>query len=653
MPTELVTRFQWYASRLASMGWAEIAYRCKELAKKRRGTNFSHGWLSVPVTGPIVPSYVVSERLSNIPPGLAHAIGTEAEKIRNGQIRLLGASWPQNAKLLLDDAVWHVDPATGEPDENRDRYCFDISYRHGVGVAEIKRIWEINRLQFLVPLAIHVRRQDDPFCRDLVFEIVDSWMRGNPPYRGLNWSSGIELGLRVISVALAFSLIGVNHLRTDQQEMLGRFFAAHELWIARYPSRYSSANNHRMAELAGLIVAYTMAPALRDAKSRRDHAVNDLFNELCLQIHPDGVGAEQAPNYSAFAIELALTALLIAGCPPADIPDAVSSRLGAWAEHVRWLADRENRVPDIGDGDSSRVIALHQEHEQTYVTSIAQAVTGFLNPDVGEASPATHIRDVLFSSPKAPQDAGLGLRTWRDGGYTTIRARQSDPIVLTFDHGPIGYLSIAAHGHADSLAIWLAVGGEQIFVDAGTYLYHSVQDWRDALRASCVHNTLTIRGSSSSEPGGPFMWATKAESRLLSSAEQPHPRVTGEHDGYVGRFGVRHRRTIELISQDSVVVTDELLGSTSQHDVWVSFLLHPSCRARMDESDLMQVNISRPRGIASHVRSLGPLKPRIVRGDAQQRLGWVAPSFGTREPADQIIFEGTLAQRSVIAVGGL
>ena len=39
-----------------------------------------------------------------------------------------------------------------------------------------------------------------------------------------------------------------------------------------------------------------------------------------------------------------------------------------------------------------------------------------------------------------------------------IRGKGEAPAVLTFDHGPVGYLSIAAHGHADTLAVWLSIG---------------------------------------------------------------------------------------------------------------------------------------------------------------------------------------------------
>ena len=97
---------------------------------------------------------------------------------------------------------WHVDPDDGEVFPQRDAYCFDVSFRHGVNTREIKRIWELSRLQFLVPLAAYAALIGGPSGFELVVALVRSWMDGNPPFRGLNWSSGIELALRVISVAL-------------------------------------------------------------------------------------------------------------------------------------------------------------------------------------------------------------------------------------------------------------------------------------------------------------------------------------------------------------------------------------------------------------------------------------------------------------------
>ena len=64
-------------------------------------------------------------------------------------------------------------------------------------------------------------------------------------------------------------------------------------------------------------------------------------------------------------------------------------------------------------------------------------------------------------------------------------------------------------------------GNTPLFVDAGTYLYHSDRRLRDAFRKTAVHNTLTIDGAPSSQPSGPFNWRKKANSRLIASETAP------------------------------------------------------------------------------------------------------------------------------------
>ena len=209
----------------------------------------------------------------------------------------------------------------------RDAYCFDVSFRHGVNTREIKRIWELSRLQFLVPLAAYAALIGGREEFELVIALVRSWMDGNHPFRGLNWSSGIELALRVISVALALSMIGVERLDEESRRSILKFFSAHVYWLKRFPSLHSSANNHRIAELAGLIVGLSMAPGAHGAGDRRERYWRELIAEIDRQIHPDGVGAEQAPAYTAFAIELFLVTAFAYG-KLHDLPAAYQGSAG-------------------------------------------------------------------------------------------------------------------------------------------------------------------------------------------------------------------------------------------------------------------------------------------------------------------------------------
>ncbi|TIQ17227.1 heparinase II/III-family protein, partial [Mesorhizobium sp.] len=87
---------------------------------------------------------------------------------------------------------------------------------------------------------------------------------------------------------------------------------------------------------------------------------------------------------------------------------------------------------------------------------------------------------------------------------------------------PLGYLSIAAHGHADALSLTLCVDGEPVLVDPGTWLYGSGGVWRDWFRSTPAHNTLNIEGKSQSIIAGTFNWSHKAVAALVESEPGTH-----------------------------------------------------------------------------------------------------------------------------------
>jgi hypothetical protein len=617
------------------MSAAEIVHRLVETAAKQTARRHNRGWDAVEPSGLLTTIPGLRSRILASSPDLSALITGEADNIRAGSFCLLGARWPKPPLIPPDPGFWRIDPEDGEPFPQRDAYTFDISFRHGINTREIKRVWELNRLQFLAPLAADAVLKNHNGSV-LLAGMMRSWMAGNPPFRGPSWIFGIELALRIISVAVALSIIGVDCLDSVTRRAALRFFFAHVDWIRRFPSLYSSANNHRIAELAGLIVGSTMAPGFPDAAVLRETSWRALLAEIDQQIHPDGVGAEQSPGYSAFSIELFLLAATAIG-REGSLPATTVDRLSAWAEYSLWLMDADAKVPAIGDFDDCRVIATTQAPEPKYVAPPAK--------DPG-------IRDLILGSANVSPAQLVGMRSFTSGGCSAIRSRHKDPAVLTFDHGPIGYLSIAAHGHADTLSIWLSVGSQPVIVDAGTYLYHSNRDLRDLFRDTAVHNTLSLDGIGSSRPSGPFNWASKANARLISSESTPVARVVAEHEGYVAQYGVRHRRTVEFDGASRFTIVDELLGVLTDRSVTVSFLLDPTCQSTV-EPDRSGVLITHDNHQLIRIASAGPLRARVVRGDEATGLGWLSPSFGVRIATDQILFEGRLYKPSTITISML
>src|SRR5262249_11227488 len=228
--------------------------------------------------------------------------------------------------------------------------------------------------------------------------------------------------------------------------------------------------------------------------------------------------------------------------------------------HLRWIMDDGGGVPRIGDSDEGRVLASGQESEPRYVASVLALTARWLG-DHALRPPAhdSHLRDRLAGRPFPPRTSMAsiaGMRVFAEGGYTVARTpTQEGTLLFVFDHGPLGFGAIAAHGHADALSVWLHWGDEAVLVDAGTYLYHAGGRDRDLVRSTRVHNTLVLDGSDQSRIAGPFNWSRHARTQIIARGER---LVAAQHDGYFRAFGLFHRRRVECSPDGDIVIFDYL-----------------------------------------------------------------------------------------------
>src|SRR5699024_5122650 len=120
------------------------------------------------------------------------------------------------------------------------------------------QLWELSRHQYLTVLAAAFAVTGDDRYANRVADHLKSWWAANPPLRGVNWTSGIELGIRLISWVWIRRLLhdwrGAAELFEHNTEALHQIHA-HQRWLAAFASFGSSANNHVIAEAAGQLVA--------------------------------------------------------------------------------------------------------------------------------------------------------------------------------------------------------------------------------------------------------------------------------------------------------------------------------------------------------------------------------------------------------------
>ena len=640
-----LAKLRWMLNRLSSMSAAEVLHRIKE--RNRRGTGRKlQCWDRFALDDVrIVPLAFNRDALSELHRTCGSGWQRILEQARAGRWHYLGQDWPGTT----GKTVWHLDPVTCG-NWPSDRYCFDIDFRHERVLGDIKYVWELNRLQFLPPIAALAAASGDSAAAEFCSSAIMGWADANPPFSGVNWGSGIELALRAISILTTVSLLGPDSFSATQIDRIGTILNAHAHWLMRYPSAHSSANNHLIAEAAGLYLLGSLVPTLPGADAYHAYGKRVLEVEAERQILADGVGAEQSPTYSAFALELYCMALAVARTRGESFAPAVSERLRAAGSFLRWITDENGNHPRFGDDDEGRVLVSSPDHEAFYVASIMGSVAATTGrPDIAPPVATPHLRQLFFGAAPA-QDAGpVGRKSFDEGGYSVFRDRIAGrDVLLAFDHGPLGYLSIAAHGHADALAVWLHVDGQPAIIDAGTYLYHSGGAERDRFRGTAAHNTLEINGADQSVVSGAFNWSHKARAWRLpeepADGAQRNTGVTARHDGFARRFGAVHERRV-LQNAAGFDITDRLAGSSDKVcQTVLRYYLDPAIEARRTEAGsvllmhadtaLVEMVLTASNGaVLPALLEDTEMSPRFGLKQRTTRIAWDVPPARLVEPA--------------------
>ena len=577
-------------------------------------------------------------------PHECEALLRRADAILEHRFRFFG--YPET---VIADPAADVDPFTGRswPAKHGKR----VDFRQG-DVGDPKWIWEINRCQDLPLLVAAWLLSGEAQYAAFAADRLERWIEAHPPGRGIAWSNGFEAGMRAISVAVAFDgLRGSDQLTRERAELVARSLWQTVTWIERDPSTGSSANNHRIGELVGLVAVATMVPELEGSERRLERALAELAEEVERQIRPDGTNAEQAFAYQVFVLDLLLVALALVDARARPAPEPLNAALTRSAEALWAQLGEDEPEPRYGDADDGRALILDAADSRSargVAGSIAARsghtgaarVAGALDPMgvwLFGLEGAERFEAAARAGPTAP-----GSLTLTDAGLTVLRAGSCRTL---FDHGPLGYLSIAAHGHADALALTLSIDGREFLVDPGTYAYHGERRWRDYFRGTAAHNTVCVDGRDQSVAGGAFLWLRHARAWCVRfDSGEERDVFEGAHDGY-RRLGdpVLHRRRIDFDKRRLRFEVEDTLECAAPHAVQLHWHLSEHCLARVAgraveiERDGMRLRIDCPP-------ELEP--PQLVAGREVPPLGWVSPRFDEKRPAMVAQCAGPIAGRT-------
>lgn len=645
----------WYLRRLSRMNPHEVAGRVRAAARIRRWRRFlDEPAASVRMCLPGRQfSAVLPDGVTAMIPTVANArLLMTAERLLEGHAEFFGVA---RNDLVAPD--WSFDPKTGRHAPTDD-YAFDIDYRNEQAVGDIKQLWELSRHHHLTVLAaaFAVTGDDRYACR--VADHLKSWWAANPPLRGVHWISGIELGIRLLSWVWVRRLLdswpGAPGLFEGNPEALHQLYH-HQRWLSALPSIGSSANNHVVAEAAGQLAAACAFPWFRESDRWRQDAMRLLDEQLQRNTFPSGLNRELATDYHGLVLELGLAAAVEADAAGHPVPDSTWLVLLRMSDALAAVVDVKLRSPRQGDADDGHGLVVDGAGTDRWASLLATGEVLFGRLDWWPQVRGRDVRTPLLTALGRPRPLAVSRPQTRpshfaDAGLTILRVPHRDgdddgdgELWCRCDGGPHGFLSIAAHAHADALSLEFRHDGVDVLADPGTYCYHGQPQWRSYFRSTLGHNTLELDGQDQSWSGGPFLWTRHAHSRVLVAYTHgaDMARWCGEHDGY-SRRGRRtvHRRSVELDSVNRQLrVFDEVL-SPRRHGCRLAFHLGPRIRADVAGNETQLSWTGDGREHTAVLELPAELSWTAHRGETNPPLGWYSAGFGRREPACTLVGSG-------------
>lgn len=209
---------------------------------------------------------------------------------------------------------------------------------------------------------------------------------------------------------------------------------------------------------------------------------------------------------------------------------------------------------------------------------------------------ATEAADGALSLPLAEDQArGKPVGFAAQSGYHRAKAGKTLVIV---DAGPPPAPRWSADAHAAPLAFELSHGQHRVIVNCGSARSLSA-DWRDAMRATPAHSTVTVGEASCAAFVGRGLPLKLLGPRMAVGPDMVGSRrsedergvwIDMSHDGYEGPFGVRHERRLYLTAdggdfrgEDRIAPVEDRTGRKPL-PVAARFHVHPDVRVSVSQS---------------------------------------------------------------------
>jgi Heparinase II/III N-terminus/Heparinase II/III-like protein len=558
----------------------------------------------------------------------------EAEDVLKHKIALFGQVF--NLGPGLD---WHCDPKANV------RWSLLHSSRVPIVIAkgaDIRVVWELNRLHHMVTLGrAYLLSKDERYTDEFLLQLA-SWYEANPPNFGPNWVTAMEAGIRAVNITVALAMFRLSpNLTEEAVELILKTLLAHGRFIrSNLEFSYRTTSNHYLSDLIGLFVIGTCIPELRESGGWRKFSASRLLKEMKRQILEDGVDYEGSTGYHRLVLEIFALFFSLAESTALVIDDEFRALLRAMFEFVQTYLKPDGTAPNIGDSDDGRVIKLKERpaDDHSYLLSI-----GSILLNEGKLKRMKFDEEAIWWFGKKGIEiferlpiskSGLESKAFHKAQIFVQRTGKLYSIIDCGDHGARGR---GSHGHSDALSIELFALHRTFLRDPGTYVYTADEQQRNLFRSTAYHNTVRIDGEEISQvnPGEIFAFAENVHPKVNEwESNADRDVLDAEHHAYF-RFAsfaspVTHRRIVTLDKRKEFWTIRDIFRGRGSHLFEIFFNFDSGLEITID---------AQKSAIARDDGALFKVVPRCEFDvDVRMEPRWVSRSYGTRLESSAIIY---------------
>lgn len=624
---------KWYFYRLTTMSLAEIYYRIKQLLNAYLQEKFG---------------YRIKFTLNNFF-SRSNILGLHVQDVSTitTTINIFGADFIFNRPVEIN---WHKDILSEE--------VFPLLFFRKINIRgktnlSAKCVWEMNRLQFLTGICINYQVTKNIAELDLFMQLNKYWSAQNPFQKGVNWYSNIEINIRLITWFLCWEILDSENLlstNTNFKEFVENVWLPlikkHCIYSYRNPSKYSSANNHLISEYAGLFIAASKWEFDESERWIR-YSQKGLENEIMKQHSQSGINKEEAAEYIQFITDFFLLSFIVGENTNWPFSKQFKQQLYKIFCYIYDFLDCNGNFPKYGDDDDGKCFVLEfDEKFNNFRSLLTSGAIIFKDPYLKSKGANFDIKNhFLFGeSGKMIYESIPGIdfnessKFFVKEGHFIFRKIESDKeIFMHFDAAPLGYLSIAAHGHADALSFILHVDGQPVFIDSGTYTYHTETVWRNYFIGTLAHNTIRIAQKDQAINGGPTLWIKHYKTSILDySLNKDYDRVKATHNGYI-KDDAQHIREIifDRLKSEFLIFDTIVICNKKEIEIEIPFHIHPDIDITNPSNNFYLMSKNNLRKTEFYIDE--KLNPVIIKGQTEpQILGWYSSSFLQKESTNVI-----------------